>query len=52
MQLQLATLDERYFDDPAEALRVCREALALDPGLAEARDCVRRTEQAIAARRR
>ncbi len=52
IQMQLAGLEERYYNDPAAALSLCRGALAVDPRLVEAQQCVRRTEQAIAARRR
>ena len=44
--LQLAVIEERYFRDPAEALRLCQGALALAPDLTAAQDCVRRNQQA------
>jgi cytochrome c-type biogenesis protein CcmH/NrfG len=43
-RIMLASLEERVFRNPAEALRLCREALAIQPGLAEAQACVRRSE--------
>ena len=52
MRLQLAALEVSYFGRPEEALRICREAVALAPGLADARACVERNERALANRRR
>ncbi len=44
--LQLAVIEERYFRDPTEALRLCQGALALAPDLTGlAQECVR-TESA------
>ena len=42
LRLQLAVLEERYFRNRGEALRLCQGALALDPAMAAARDCVQR----------
>ena len=42
LRLQLAVVEERYFRDRGEALRLCQSALALAPELAAARDCVQR----------
>ena len=47
LQLQLAVLEEQYFRDPAEALRLCQSALARSPGLRFAQDCVRRNQQVL-----
>jgi protein O-mannosyl-transferase len=44
LRLMLARLEERAYGNVPEALRLCREALALDPGLTEAADCVRRLD--------
>jgi protein O-mannosyl-transferase len=44
VRLSLATLEERQFRRPAEALRLCREALAIEPGSEAAQDCIRRNQ--------
>lgn len=47
--INLATLDETVFDDPAEALRLCRELQRLHPGSAAAGACVERNERRLQA---
>jgi tetratricopeptide (TPR) repeat protein len=44
VRLALASLEERQFRRPAEALRLCREALAIEPGSETAQDCMRRNQ--------
>jgi len=44
VRLRLAKVEELTFADPSAALAICREVLAIAPGLAEAADCVRRNE--------
>jgi hypothetical protein len=39
--MMLATLEERL-GDSAAAERLCQDVLALQPGMADAQDCVRR----------
>jgi protein O-mannosyl-transferase len=51
-RMTLARLEETVFRRPGEALRLCREALSLDPELPNAAACVRRIEAAIGGTRR
>jgi len=44
VRLALASLEERQFRRPGEALRLCREALDLKPGSEDAQECIRRNQ--------
>ncbi|MBA3884317.1 MAG: tetratricopeptide repeat protein, partial [Acidobacteria bacterium] len=44
-RLALATLEERVFGRPEEALRLCREALSMAPNHPEAQQCIVRNSR-------
>jgi protein O-mannosyl-transferase len=48
IRLALAGLEESAFRRPAEAVKLCQEALAIQPGDTDALDCVRRNQGELA----
>jgi protein O-mannosyl-transferase len=46
-RVALAAIEEFTFRRPAEAARLCREAMALEPGLVDAQECFQRNQSKL-----